>query len=296
MWTAGTIRAAREHRARMSGRVALVATLGALHEGHLSLIDTAKRIGDHVLVSIFVNPLQFGPGEDYERYPRPLEEDLSVCRGAGVEGVLCPDVDQIYPPGQIESAVTVPQLATVLEGEFRPHHFAGVCRVVVKLLNILQPQVTCFGQKDFQQMRIVEAIVRDLNIPVEVVECPTVREPDGLAASTRNQYLSGPVRSHALGLYKSLLQAKLLIEKDGETNPRAVEQSMAQVMQTHQVSIDYAVVRHPASLAEIDCVEPHVTGGVVALVAGRVGEVRLIDNMVIAGPSGGTEANGTPVD
>ncbi len=281
MWIAETIRETRRRRKAMKGRIALVATMGALHEGHQSLIDTAKRVADHILVSIFVNPSQFGPNEDYEKYPRPLEDDLEMCRRAGVEGVLCPDADQIYPPGQIASEVTVPELAKVLEGEYRPHHFAGVCRVVLKLLNIFQPHLTCFGQKDFQQMRVVESLVRDLNLPVEVVECPTVREPDGLAVSSRNKYLSGPLRPKALGLYKALVQATMLIEQDAETDPRVVERSMAHVMQSHQVQVDYAVVRHPAILAPLDCIEPRVTGGIVALVAGRVGHVRLIDNMLI---------------
>lgn len=285
MWTAKTVRETRRRRAAMNGRVALVATLGALHEGHLSLIDAARRAADHILVSIFVNPSQFGPDEDYSKYPRPLENDLAMCRRAGVEGVLCPEVDQIYPPGQTTAELTVPELARGLEGEFRPHHFAGVCRVVLKLLNIFQPHLTCFGQKDFQQMRIVETLVRDLNIPVEIVECPTVREPDGLAVSSRNQFLEGHTRQSARGLYKALMQAKRLIETEGQTDPDSVERSMEQVMRSHQVQVDYTAVRHPVSLTPLDRIERHAPDGVVALVAGRVGNVRLIDNMIAGGPS-----------
>ncbi|MEE9212172.1 MAG: pantoate--beta-alanine ligase [Phycisphaeraceae bacterium] len=281
MWVAKTIEQVRQHRKQTIGTVALVPTLGALHEGHLALIRAARSQGDHTLVSIFVNPTQFGPDEDYERYPRPLDQDLAACEREQVAGVFAPEVNQMYPPGQPAAQVQVPALAADLEGACRPGHFAGVCRVVAKLFNLIQPDVAMFGQKDYQQLRIIEAMVADLAMPIRIVAVPTVREADGLALSSRNAYLDAAERRHALGLFKALREAEVLIEQGGETDPAAVERTMQQVLEAHQVQVDYAVVRHPRSLAKLDSIDPTLSGGVVALVAGRLSNVRLIDNMII---------------
>lgn len=284
MWIARTVQQARALRHSMAGTVALVPTMGALHDGHLSLIQHAQRLADHVLISLFVNPTQFGPDEDLAHYPRTEQTDLTACEQHHVAGVFCPTTDEIYPPGLTPCHVTVPALARTLEGEQRPGHFDGVCRVVAKLLLILHPTVACFGQKDLQQLRVIQAMAQDLFIPTRVVGCPTMREPDGLAMSSRNAYLTASQRRHATALYKALCEAKRLIAEAGETDPDAVQTAMHQVIQSHRVAVDYAVVRHPRTLASLDCIEPLLTGGVAALVAGRLGGVRLIDNMILAQP------------
>jgi pantoate--beta-alanine ligase len=282
MWIAQSVQELRQRRRTLGGKVALVPTMGALHAGHVSLVSQARRLADHVLVSIFVNPAQFGPKEDFSRYPRPLEQDLAACRDAGVDGVFNPTVPEMYPAGIPAASLNVPDMAGELEGALRPGHFEGVCRVVLKLFNLVQPGVACFGQKDFQQLRIVQAMVADLNVPVDVIACPTVRESDGLAMSSRNVYLSADERKRAVGLSKALEEARLLVEKSGETDPAAVSAAMTQTMKAYHIEPDYAVVRHPVTLAKLDCIEPRLTGGVVALVAGRLGAVRLLDNALIA--------------
>lgn len=266
-------------RTAMKGAVALVPTMGALHAGHAALIERARDIAHRVIVSVFVNPTQFGPSEDFDKYPRPIEDDLAMCEKLGVDLVFNPDVAQMYPPHQTPTHLVVPTLAQDLEAAQRPGHFDGVCRVCCKLFNLTQPHVAVFGRKDYQQLKIIEAMVDDLNLPLRIEPVPTVREDDGLALSSRNRYLDADQRKRAIGLHKALQQAKAMIES-GETDPAAVERTMRHVMQSHQVEVDYAVVRHPHTLGPIDCVEPSVTG-VVALVAGRVGATRLLDNVVV---------------
>src|SRR5215218_5369455 len=182
-----------------SPRVAYVPTMGALHEGHRSLIKLAKMRGEVVAVSIFVNPLQFGPGEDYARYPRPLEDDLEVCEAEGVDVVLVPSVTDLYPPGR-QVTLDAGALGSGLEGQSRPGHFNGVLTVVLKLFNIIRPQMAIFGEKDAQQLACIQRMVADLNIPVEIVPAPIVREPDGLAISSRNVFLTAPERAVARSL------------------------------------------------------------------------------------------------
>ena len=277
-----TVADLRQRRLELTGPVALVPTMGALHEGHLALIRRAREIANHVIVSIFVNPTQFGPGEDLDRYPRTLDADLASCQELEVDLVFAPAIEQMYPAEQVDTAIDVPALTTILEGAQRPGHFAGVCRVCAKLFNMTQPDVACFGQKDYQQLAVIDAMVRDLAMPVTIESVATVREPDGLALSSRNRYLGDEQRSHALGLIKALRQAKMLVEDEGETDPIAVEQAMTETMTAHRLDVDYAAVRHPQTLAELDIIEPSLTGGVVALVAARLGGVRLIDNMQLA--------------
>jgi pantoate--beta-alanine ligase len=281
MWVARTIADARKHRASLRGRVAFVPTMGALHSGHVSLIDAGRALADHVIVSIFVNPTQFGPNEDYLKYPRPVDADLAACEKAGAAGVFMPSVEEMYPPGRLACEVSVPALASVLEGEFRPGHFAGVCRVVAKLFHIVQPEVACFGMKDYQQLKVIQAMVADQDMPLWIAEVPTKREPDGLAMSSRNVYLDAEARRHAAGIYKALQEARMLVEEAGEVDPTAVESAMRHVLEAHHVSPDYATVRHPTTLSPLDALAPAQTNGVVALIAGRLGGVRLIDNLVL---------------
>lgn len=251
--------------------------MGALHDGHLQLIEAAKRLSDDVWVSIFVNPTQFGPSEDLSKYPRPIEDDLAACERLGVSAVFRPEPDEVYPAGVVESLVDIPSLTGEFEGAQRPGHFAGVCRVVLKLLNLCQPRFACFGQKDYQQLVVIEAMVADLNLPVSIQRVATVREADGLAMSSRNRFLSEEDRKRAVGLIKALRLAKQMIEADGETDPQIVERAMAQVLEAHRITPDYAAVRHPQTLTGLDLICPPV----VALIAGRLGGVRLLDNMII---------------
>lgn len=282
-----TVIAARTYRGELTGKVALIPTMGALHEGHLQHIRTCRQHADHVIVSVFVNPTQFNEPKDYQKYPRTLEVDIRHCAEAGADAIFAPETDELYPPAHCPVEIHVPSIAEVLEGRDRPGHFQGVCRVVVKLLNILQPDIVSFGRKDYQQLRVVSAVVKDLMMPVRLLEIATVREADGLAMSSRNLRLTHEQRQRALGLFKSLSAAKQMVEQDGETDPHAVEQAMRAVLRAHQIEVGYTAVRHPQTLGELECLEPALTGGVIALVAGNVGEVRLIDNMLLGaqGPS-----------
>ncbi len=273
-----TIHEMRNYRAGLTGKVGCVPTMGALHAGHLSLIGSACRSADHVVVSVFVNPTQFGPGEDFDRYPRTWDSDLDMCREMGVDAIFAPGIDDLYDPRVPSVQIDIPELAGVLEGECRPQFFSGVCRVVVKLLNIIQPHLACFGRKDYQQLLVVSAMVADFAMPVSIVPVPTVREEDGLAMSSRNRYLDQHQRQQALGLIKALRQAKMMVEQSGETDPAAVEEAMRTTMVAHHFDVDYAVIRHPRSLKPVDMIDP---GGVTALLAGRLGDIRLIDNMLL---------------
>lgn len=273
----------RQWRHSLTGRVALVPTMGALHAGHLSLMKLAREWGEHVVATIFVNPTQFAPHEDFSQYPRPIDTDLAACEQVGVDVVLTPSLEEMYPPDASDVAINVPAIAELLEGVHRPQFFPGVCRVVLKLLNIVQPDAAIFGRKDYQQWLVVDNMVRDLLLPTVIIPGPTVREADGLAMSSRNVYLSPEERKHALGLSKALSEARMMIEESGESNPAAVERAMKQTLLAHHVVIDYAVVRHPRTLQPMDIIDPAMTQGVVALVAGTVGRTRLIDNVVMAG-------------
>ncbi|MDB5299289.1 MAG: panC, partial [Phycisphaerales bacterium] len=220
------------------GRVAFVPTMGALHAGHLSLMALARRHAPKVAVSIFVNPTQFGPKEDYTKYPRPVESDLEKCEQAGVDMVFMPPPEEMYAPGMAELVVDLPQLSSVLEGKHRPGHFRGVCQVVAKLFNIVTPNVALFGQKDFQQLRILTAMVEALNLPIEVIPGPTVRDPDGLAMSSRNQYLSPTERERALAINRGLFLAAGEFNEGFRQANRLVTTVQHVLLEQH-LSIDY---------------------------------------------------------
>src|SRR5215213_8914096 len=232
-----TIADARALRAKL-GRLAFVPTMGALHDGHTSLIAHAKNNAPQVAVSIFVNPTQFGPKEDYAKYPRPVEEDLQKCEAAGVDFVFLPSADEIYPPGVPDVVVDLPSLSSVLEGKHRPGHFKGVCQIVAKLFNILQPDAACFGQKDFQQLRIIQAMVDALDMPIDVIACPTLRDPDGLAMSSRNVYLSPEDRQRALSISRALMTAYAEF-KSGIRQTNRLTTTMQKVLLEQHLSIDY---------------------------------------------------------
>jgi pantoate--beta-alanine ligase len=277
-----TIEPVREavHHARGRGlSVGLVPTMGALHAGHAALLRAARAGTDFVVVSIFVNPLQFRAGEDLDRYPRPLQQDLALCAAEGADLVFAPAVQTIYPPG-FRTFVEVQDLQDRWEGVSRPGHFRGVATVVLKLLNIVQPDVVYFGQKDAQQVRIIQQLVRDLDVPVQIHVCPTVREPDGLALSSRNQYLDPSQRQHATGLYRALEEGRRRIEA-GERDATAVKRAIAALLDsTPGASVDYVAV------VDADCLQPvdHVEGSMLLAVAVRFGSTRLIDNVKVQAP------------
>jgi pantoate--beta-alanine ligase len=256
--------------------VGLVPTMGALHAGHLRLVETARRQNDFVVVSIFVNPTQFGPHEDFERYPRPLEQDLARCAEAGVDLVFAPPPAVMYPPGY-HTFVEVTGLQDVLCGPSRPGHFRGVATVVLKLFNQAQPDRAYFGQKDAQQALLIRQMARDLDVPVEVVTVPTVREADGLALSSRNQYLDADQRRQAPALYRALEEARARVAA-GERDGRALRKLLAErIAATPGAALDYAAVVDADTLAPVD----RLTGPTLLALAVKFGDTRLIDNLTV---------------
>lgn len=260
-------------------RIGLVPTMGALHDGHRALIRAARLQCDALVVSIFVNPTQFSQSEDLAKYPRPISRDRALCRKEGVDVSFEPTVAAMYPEG-FQTIVTVPALARRWEGNVRPHHFSGVATVVTKLLGIVRPDLAIFGQKDFQQSVLVQQLVKDLNLGVDIVVRPTVREADGLAMSSRNVYLSPDERARAVILYKGL-QAGAEAIRTGVCDGKAVEVAMHRVIKTEpSMTIDYLSVCDARRLEPLST----VTGRMVLLGAVRLGAVRLIDNLLVTAP------------
>ena len=254
--------------------VGFVPTMGALHEGHLALVRRASELADRVVVSIFVNPTQFGAGEDFERYPRDEERDSELLQESGCHLLFLPEASTIYPNGH-STFVEVESIADRLEGEFRPGHFRGVATVVTQLLNLVRPDLTVFGQKDAQQLTVVQRLVRDLHLPVEIVGHPTVREPDGLAMSSRNAYLSADERTAAATIYRALSSARDRIEQ-GERSADAIRRVLSQVLEQEPlIDIEYAEIADGRSFEPIR----KLRGGIVMPVAVRIGDTRLIDNI-----------------
>ena len=263
--------------ARRSGKtIGFVPTMGALHAGHVSLIERARAECDLVITSIFVNPTQFGPNEDFQRYPRPREKDLQICGDAGADIVFYPSVDVMYPAG-FRTCVEVQGLSEILEGAIRPGHFRGVATVVTKLFLIVAADRAYFGQKDYQQQLIIRIMTRELNIPTDVITCPTLRDPDGLAMSSRNAYLSSDERQRGLCLSRALFDLQKQLNAGEQDLNRLTERFRNQIVSTAGVSLDYAVIVDPGSLAELTEIQPQM----VALVAARVGTTRLIDNLIL---------------
>lgn len=262
--------------ARTAGkRVALVPTMGALHAGHVSLVEAARRDCGVVITSIFVNPTQFAPGEDYERYPRDLEGDCALLGPAGCSIVFAPSVETMYPAGS-ETSIDVGSVARPLEGESRPTHFAGVATVVMKLFQLAPADAAYFGRKDYQQTLVVERMVRDLNVPIELAVCPIVREPDGLAMSSRNAYLSPEERCRALAIHASLRLAEQLVGR-GERDAQQIREAALALLAESDITPEYVAIVREGTLEPLEVVE----GPAVIAIAARVGKTRLIDNLVL---------------
>jgi len=273
------LRATLDAERRRGRRIGFVPTMGFLHEGHLRLVDEARRRADVIVMSIFVNPLQFGPTEDLARYPRDIEGDAAKAETRGVDVLFVPDDAEVYPhPPRV--VVTPRTLAKRWEGAARPGHFEGVLTVVAKLFNMVQPDVAVFGQKDVQQATLVRAMVADLDMPLEIVVTPTVREADGLAMSSRNAYLDGPSRQRALSLSGALRAVERAFQS-GERNANALETiARRQLTESGVTDVDYVAIADPTSLEPVAQAAP---GTVVALAA-RIGRTRLIDNVILGSP------------
>lgn len=262
---------------RKNKSIGFVPTMGALHEGHLSLVHRARKENDILVVSIFVNPKQFGPNEDYLRYPRPFERDRKLCEKEKVDILFAPSVKEMYPDGYL-SYVTVEKLSDKLCGKYRPGHFRGVATVVTKLFNIVQPDRAYFGEKDFQQLQIIKKMVKDLNLPIEIVSCPTVRERNGLALSSRNLYLNPEERIRALSLNQALKKAKDLITKQKVRDTEKIIQEMKKIILPARPSkIDYIEIVHPETFEPLKQAKPPL---LIAL-AVWFGKTRLIDNLLL---------------
>jgi pantoate--beta-alanine ligase len=263
-------------RAKLTGKVGLVPTMGYLHEGHLELVRRAKAENETVVVSIFVNPAQFGPKEDFEKYPRDPERDLALLQSVGTDYVFMPTPADMYPPN-FNSWVEVQQVTERLEGAARPGHFRGVATIVAKLFNIVQPTRSYFGQKDAQQCAVIKKMVKDLEMPLEVIIVPTVREPDGLAMSSRNVYLTKEMRQQAPVIYKSLLLAEKLWQQ-GEKDAAKIRQQMTALIQKQPLAqIEYIDIADTDTLAELKTIK---TSALISM-AVRFGNIRLLDNIIL---------------
>ncbi|MGH8091703.1 MAG: pantoate--beta-alanine ligase [Rudaea sp.] len=262
---------------REGRRIAFVPTMGNLHAGHFSLIELARTHADKIVASVFVNPTQFGPNEDFASYPRTLEADRAGLLEQGCDALFAPSVDEMYPFGAAASVrVEVPKITEALEGELRPGHFAGVATVVTKLFNLVQPDVAVFGQKDYQQLLVIRRMTQDLRLLVDIVAAPTQREANGLAMSSRNQYLSGEERDRAAVIHRSLRAMR-----DGLRAGRSLAEIEADARTALEVADtipDYAVIRRAADLSVPDATE---RSGLIALIAARLGRARLIDNLLL---------------
>ncbi len=262
---------------RQGRRIGLVPTMGALHEGHLSLVRAAHQACDYTVVSIYVNPTQFGPQEDFAQYPRNLAQDLALLADCGADAVFAPTNEEMYPPG-FATWVEVGSVAEPLEGKCRPGHFRGVATVVLKLLNIVQPDIAWFGQKDYQQALVIQRMVADLNVPVEIRICPTVREPDGLAMSSRNRYLSPESRQKATILWRALCAVKEQVSSGQKDTALLAAHLRSMIMAVPGTTIDYVAFVDPQTLQPVRRVDRPV---LVAL-AVRIDGTRLIDNELVS--------------
>lgn len=275
--TISEMRQARAELRRSSKTLGLVPTMGALHGGHLSLVEAARAGCDAVVVSIFVNPAQFAPGEDFERYPRNLDADCELLRKAEIDYVFAPSVEEIYPSGA-STYVLVEGVSERLDGGSRPGHFRGVATVVSKLFNIVNPDRAWFGQKDAAQVAVLRKMVTDLNFPLELVVCPIVRDPDGLALSSRNRYLTSEQRQRALVLRRALLRVEALAAHGISSSATLIEAAGAVLAAEPDVMLDYFAVLNPETLVDVVVVEP---GNTLVAIAAHVGNTRLIDNVLL---------------
>ncbi|MCP1290024.1 MULTISPECIES: pantoate--beta-alanine ligase [unclassified Chromobacterium] len=261
---------------RQAGKLAFVPTMGNLHAGHLALVKAARERADKVVVSIFVNRLQFGQGEDFGAYPRTFDADCDKLRAAGVDALFFPEEQELYPRVRQDFNVEPPNIQNELCGAFRPGHFRGVATVVTKLFNIVQPDLACFGKKDFQQLHVIRAMVEDLNSPIEIVPVDTGRADDGLALSSRNGYLSAEERAEAPRLYRNLTQVRQRLQ-DGDNDYAALEQGARDDLAQAGWTVDYVEIRQADTLAVAHAGEKRL----VVLAAARLGRTRLIDNIEV---------------
>ena len=258
--------------------IAFVPTMGNLHDGHISLVELARERAQHVVVSIYVNPLQFAPHEDFDSYPRTLQHDLDKLASVGTDLVFTPDTALIYPQGERENTfVEVPGLSDILEGEFRPGFFRGVATVVLKLFHMVQPDIAVFGEKDFQQLLVIRRMVKELNLPIEIVGAPIRREPDGLAMSSRNGYLDKAERATSRVLSETLATFCDQVKQGGDI--AEAEQLAVRNLQAAGFEVDYVSLREASQLAQIGPDELKKSPNLVVLAAAKVGSTRLIDNM-----------------
>ena len=269
----------RNQETLLNTSIGFVPTMGALHAGHLSLIQRARRSCKTVMVSLFVNPLQFGPEEDLKEYPRPISADIQLCRQRDVDVVFLPSAGELYPQ-DFQTAVTVLHLTRRWEGEHRPSHFQGVTTVVTKLLNLVRPHRAFFGQKDYQQYLVMKQLAKDLNVPSDIVLCPTIREHDGLALSSRNQYLSTKQREAASTLFQSLQDGKAKIQSGQSSAGAIVREIRKRLASVPTIKIDYIAVCDAKSLEPVKTIRENI----VVLGAIRIGRVRLIDNLLARAP------------
>jgi pantoate--beta-alanine ligase len=271
--TVDELRAAVASERQLGKRIGLVPTMGALHEGHLSLVRISNQECDVTIATIFVNPKQFSPNEDLDKYPRTIERDLELLAKLHVPFVFAPTEDQIYPAG-FSTYVDPPTVASPLEGASRPHHFRGVATVVLKLFNLVQADAAYFGQKDYQQSLVIRRMVEDLGLPITIRICPIIREHDGLAMSSRNCYLSSQERVQALAISRALDEARQLVDA-GERDVHRLHDTLRRVLERAAISsIEYVQVVDPETLAELDRIED----AAIALIAVQIGKTRLIDN------------------
>lgn len=264
-------------RVRRRGKtISFVPTMGYLHDGHLRLLQEGRKRGDVLVMSIFVNPTQFGPKEDYAQYPRDMKRDLGYARRAGVDVVFAPTVDEMYPDG-FQTSITVAEVTKTLCGPFRPGHFQGVATVVVKLFNIVKPHVALFGEKDFQQLVVIRRMVRDVDMDIEIIGVPTVREKDGLAMSSRNKYLNGEERRAALCLYRSLMKAKQLVQS-GERDSKRILREVHSIIKAEPLAkIEYVSLVDQKTMKEVR----RIGKKALLAMAVRIGSTRLIDNFCL---------------
>ncbi|PZN34497.1 MAG: pantoate--beta-alanine ligase [Proteobacteria bacterium] len=268
---------------RAGERIAFVPTMGNLHAGHGSLVQQARRLADRVIVSIFVNPLQFGPNEDFAAYPRTPDEDRRMSESLQVDVLFLPEVEDMYPRGQASTVrVHVPGLEDILCGAFRPGHFSGVATIVAKLLNLVQPDVAVFGEKDYQQLLIIRRTAHDLSMPVQIVGAPTTREPDGLAMSSRNRYLTPAERERAPHIFQALERARMAVEA-GVTDFARLEREGFSALEQAGFRPDYFAIRDAETL---EAPTPQPGRRLVVLAAARIGRARLIDNVRATVPGG----------
>lgn len=260
-------------------KIALVPTMGAIHRGHLTLLERARERGAQVIVSIFVNPTQFGPNEDFTRYPRPRERDMFMLREEGADAIWLPTVEEIYPEGAV-ATIKVGEIGTMLEGEHRPGHFDGVVTVVSRLFELVKPDIALFGEKDYQQLCVIKQLVESHSLPIEVIGVPTVREEDGLALSSRNQYLSEEERHIAPRLDQVLRHSAFVMREEGREVAPTLQKAVRFLMDAGFSKVDYVALCDPETLQPLTRYQPHAR----LLVAAWIGKTRLIDNIDVTSP------------